>query len=116
MLDRTFFYYPLLNRNIHFSEIHKSYHNMSPFQHIGTLIGLSSKESLSLSQRSLQQLLPYLVTALLSALGRDGIGYCHLKFGQDPMIKLIAAIFKDCVEARQIPAMWKRSRTARNLS
>jgi hypothetical protein len=28
------------------------------------------------------------------------------------MIKLIAAIFKNCVEARQIPAMWKSSRTA----
>jgi hypothetical protein len=48
----------------------------------------------------------------LSALGLDGVGYCHLKFGREPMVKLIAAIFKDCVEARQIPGTWKRSRTA----
>jgi hypothetical protein len=48
----------------------------------------------------------------LSALGLDGVGYCHLKFGKEPMIKLIATMFKDCVEARQIPGTWKRSRTA----
>jgi hypothetical protein len=48
----------------------------------------------------------------LSALELDGIGYCHLKFGRETMIKLIAAIFKDCVEARQMPGTWKRSRTA----
>jgi hypothetical protein len=48
----------------------------------------------------------------LSAPGLDGVVYYHLKFGREPMIKLIAAMFKDCVEARQIPGTWKRSRTA----
>jgi hypothetical protein len=48
----------------------------------------------------------------LSALGSDGIGYCHLKFGKEPMIKFLAAIFKDCIDYCRVPAMWKCSRTA----
>jgi hypothetical protein len=48
----------------------------------------------------------------LSALGLDGIGYCHLKFGKEPMIKFLAAIFKDCTECPRQPATCKRSRTA----
>jgi hypothetical protein len=48
----------------------------------------------------------------LSALGLDGIGYCHLKFGKEPMINFLAALFKDCVEFGRTPATWKCSRTA----
>jgi hypothetical protein len=48
----------------------------------------------------------------LSALGRDGICYCHLKFGKGPMIKRLPAIFMDCVDDRHTPATWKCSRTA----
>jgi hypothetical protein len=47
----------------------------------------------------------------LSARGLDGIGYIHLKFGGDPMIKLISMIFKDCVSERRVPQIWKSSRT-----
>jgi hypothetical protein len=47
-----------------------------------------------------------------SALGLDEIGYFHRKFGKEPMIKFLAAIFKDCVDFRRVPAMWKCSRTA----
>jgi hypothetical protein len=47
----------------------------------------------------------------LSALELDGIGYLHLKFGGDPMIKFISMIFADCISERRLPAVWKRSRT-----
>jgi hypothetical protein len=47
----------------------------------------------------------------LSALGLDGVGCIHLKSGGEPMIKLLSRTFKDCVAARQVPLIWKCSRT-----
>jgi hypothetical protein len=47
----------------------------------------------------------------LSALGLDGVGYLHLKFGGDPMIKFLSLIFGDCVAERKVPQTWKSSRT-----
>jgi hypothetical protein len=47
----------------------------------------------------------------LSALGFDGIGYLHVKFGGDPMIKFLSMIFGDCIAERKVPQTWKRSRT-----
>jgi hypothetical protein len=47
----------------------------------------------------------------LSALGLDGIGYLHLKFGGDPMIKFLSLIFGDCVAERKVPQTWKSSTT-----
>jgi hypothetical protein len=47
----------------------------------------------------------------LSALGLDGLGYRHLNFGDDPMIKLLSLMFKDCVAVRQVPLIRKSSRT-----
>jgi hypothetical protein len=47
----------------------------------------------------------------LSTLGLDGIGYLHLKFGGDPMIKFLSLIFGDCVAERKVPQTWKSSRT-----
>jgi hypothetical protein len=47
----------------------------------------------------------------LSALGLDGIGYLHLKFGGDPIIKSLSLIFGDCVAETKVPQTWKSSRT-----
>jgi hypothetical protein len=47
----------------------------------------------------------------LSALGLDGIGYLHLKFGGDPMIKFLSLIFGDWVAERKVRQTWKSSRT-----
>jgi hypothetical protein len=38
----------------------------------------------------------------LFALGLDGIGYLHLTYGGDPMIKLISMIFGDCAAERKV--------------
>jgi hypothetical protein len=48
----------------------------------------------------------------LSELGLDGVGYCHLERGGDPMIKLLAAIFADCDEHRKVPSARRCSRIA----
>jgi hypothetical protein len=47
----------------------------------------------------------------LSALDLDRAGYIHLKFGGDPMIKLLSKMFKGCVADRRVPLIWKCSRT-----
>jgi hypothetical protein len=47
----------------------------------------------------------------LSAPGLDGIGHIPIRFGGDPIIKLLSKMFKDCVIARQVPLIWKCSRT-----
>jgi hypothetical protein len=47
----------------------------------------------------------------LSALGLDGIGYLFLKLGAVPQIECIRQVFKECVNAKNIPDTWKRFRT-----
>jgi hypothetical protein len=43
----------------------------------------------------------------LSALGLDGVAYCHVKLGEDPIIPLLDGMSRDCVEYRQVSSVWK---------
>jgi hypothetical protein len=47
----------------------------------------------------------------LSALGMDGIGYLFMKLGEVPMIEFLRRAFKEFVRCRNVPDVWKISRT-----